>query len=645
MLPPRFLALICAALMALSACGDDASTDPSPPQTCESDADCGPCMACTHGQCQARSQGQDSCFNQIDDDCDGVVDNGCVETCRGVEQGCDGMRFFACDAGRETTSESCDAVAGGYCTDAGCASGCTPGESVCNGGVAGHPYQCSAEGALEQIDTCEAAEHCAEGSCVADLCVEGTTSCRGGTPVSCDANGVTETPLAPCQDGEVCVDGACVADTPVDPPAACAQISADIEAAMGASIRVSPAGPGQVTVDGATTTLRSVVSGASAGDTILLEDGEYTFAESDGDSYTGLYFTTPNLTLRSVSGDPASVVLDSAYADHGGESAPITVAASGITLSGFTVKRSIFHLIHVWSGGDDVHVHNVRLIDGGQQFLKVSPGGEDLVTGGHVTCSSFLMTPAGRRNIWGYGPAGGGTRCYTGGIDTHSTDSWTISDNTFEGIYCEATGGHPEHGKKRDGVEESTYVGGLAEHAIHMWDSSPGTRHVIERNQITNCARGIGLGLGSTHRVFDGLVRNNMITSEHAASSEHDVGIMIEGASGVRVLGNTVWLSSPDSYPNAIEYRFDATTDTDLFNNLTNRAITSRNGGQGVLKTNVTSARADWFVAPAAGDLHLSSCAQPEVSGAGTADAELLVDFDGDARGAEAPDVGADQCQ
>jgi hypothetical protein len=177
-----------------------------------------------------------------------------------------------------------------------------------------------------------------------------------------------------------------------------------------------------------------------------------------------------------------------------------------------------------------------------------------------------------------------------------------------------------------------------------MWDSGPGSRHVVERNRIVNCARGIGFGLGSTLRVNDGVVRNNMIFSEHAGSSEHEVGIMIEGAQNVKVHNNTVFMSHPSAYSNAIEYRFDTTVATELVNNLTNRNIASRDGAQGSSSTNVSAAAAGWFVAADAGDLHLSSCDIAEVDGAGTNVEGLTVDFDNEPRGSGSPDIGADQC-
>jgi hypothetical protein len=426
--------------------------------------------------------------------------------------------------------------------------------------------------------------------------------------------------------------------------AACAAKSAAIHAKTGTTIVVKPAASGKVTIVGQLQqkTLRQVVSSASAGDIILLEDGTYTFNDAPSGSYSGLYFTKANVVMRSKSGNREAVILDSNYADHGGQTAVISVDAPGVVLADFTVKRSIFHLIHLWAKGDKVVIHNVAMIDGGQQFIKASPGSSASVDDVEVTCSSFVMTSAGRDNVWGYGSQTGGTRCYTGGIDTHDSRNWLVADNYFEGIYCNAAGvQRPAHGKKASLRNSETYTGGLSEHAIHMWDSAQGSAHIIERNQIVNCARGIGIGLRDD--VYGTIVRNNMIFSKHAGGGEHDVGINIDRGHNVSVLNNTVFLSSPQAYDNAIEYRYDVSSGLQIKNNLTNKRIHARDNAKASLAANVQNAKGAWFVDPAAGDLHLRSCSQSTVAGKAVSLGDIKDDIDGDPRGASS-DIGADQC-
>jgi hypothetical protein len=185
-----------------------------------------------------------------------------------------------------------------------------------------------------------------------------------------------------------------------------------------------------------------------------------------------------------------------------------------------------------------------------------------------------------------------------------------------------------------------TYRGGLAEHAIHMWDAEDGGGHVLERNTIANCARGIGLGLVA--EVHDTIIRNNMVFSEHAGSSEHDVGIVIERAHDTRVEHNTVYYASPDAYANAIEFRWSSTANVTLANNLTNGRVQPRDGATATLEGNVTDAEASDFVDAARGDLHLARCDLDGIAGAGASSA-VSDDVDGEPRDTP-PDVGADEC-
>lgn len=426
-------------------------------------------------------------------------------------------------------------------------------------------------------------------------------------------------------------------DDPPDPSAACEDF--ELPPRNGAEIIVAPAGDGQVTVDGQMTTLRSVVSGLSSGDTVLLQDGTYTFDDSPDGSYSGLYFTTPDVTLRSMSGEASAVILDSAYVSHGGSTAPITIDAAGVVVADITVQRSIFHLIHLWASGDDAIIHNVNLIDGGQQFVKASPGNSAIVDNVEVSCTSFTMTDAGRDNVWGYGSQDGATTCYTGGIDTHDATNWYVHDSYFAGIYCDASGvQRPAHGRfpeQRDGM---TYNGGLAEHCVHMWDSESGSGHVISRNRFFDCARGIGLGFND--QVYGSQILNNMVYSQHAGSGEHDVGISIEEGVDTWVAHNTVFFSHPDAYANRIEYRFNTTTNLTMHGNLTNGEIRARDGAVAADVDNVLVAEATWFVDADAGDLHLVNCDTPGSVGVV---GEVPNDFDGDARtGSTTP--GADHC-
>lgn len=427
---------------------------------------------------------------------------------------------------------------------------------------------------------------------------------------------------------------------PPPQPSACQDTTDAIVAATGNTITVSPAGDGEVTVDGNTTTLRSVLQGVQDGDTVLLEDGTYTLPEA-GNGYSGIYITTPNVTLRSASGNASAVIIDTAYRLHGGQTATITVDAPGVVLANFTVRRSVFHLIHLWENGDDALIHDVILEDGGQQFMKASPG-SGFVDDVTVSCSQFVMSADGRDNVWGYGSQNGNTRCYTGGIDTHDARRWHVHDSYFQGIYCNGDGPQrPVHGRAPDARNGMTYTGGLSEHAIHMWDAESGGGHIIERNTIVDCARGIGLGFNA--ETYDSVIVNNTVSSRFENTPEHDVGISVMRAHDTQVAHNTVIYTSPSAYPDAIEYRYGSTSNLSVVNNLTNQNVRARDGANADTQSNVTDADPSWFVDADGGNLHLGSCDLTSVVDAGSAFPSVTGDIDGETRDG-ASDIGADEC-
>ena len=478
------------------------------------------------------------------------------------------------------------------------------------------------------------------GSAESGPASEGPDGSEGGSDGTTGPSG--ETTVGASDDassgGEDSSDTSDTTDPPIDPPAACDEL--ELPARDGAEIRVSPAGDGVVMVEGmGEMTLRAAVSLASSGDTVLLADGTYLLSDAPDGSYSGIYITTPDITLRSESGDPSSVVIDGAYRSQGNGSAPITIAAPGVAVADLTVTRSIFHLIHLWADGDAALIQRVRLIDGGQQFLKASVD-SGTVDDVEVSCSEFRMTAEGRDNAWGYGDPNGNTTCYTGGIDTHNATGWSVHDNVFEGIYCDADGvQRPAHGRFPEQRGGMTYVGGLSEHAIHMWDSPQGTGHDVVRNQIVNCARGIGIGF--VDPVYGTRVANNMVFSEHAGSREHDVGISIERGVDILVAHNTVFMSHPDAYGSGIEYRFGETSNLTLHGNLSNRDIRARDGATAQEEGNVVGGDGSWYVEPDVGDLHLVDCAGVDSV---ARHPEVLEDIDGTPR-EETTLVGADVCE
>lgn len=343
----------------------------------------------------------------------------------------------------------------------------------------------------------------------------------------------------------------------------------------------------------------AVVDANAGGDkNILIADGEYDL------SGVALSITADGVTVRSASGKRAAVVLDNKY-DAGGTSGIFRILASHVTIADMTLKRPYYHAIHMSPNGADttgILIDNVHIIDPGEQAIKINADARDNVTYSvnNSTIKNCLieLTSVGRSNL-----TYTGYPCYTGGIDGHWADNWQVQDNVIKGFWCSD---------------------GLSEHGIHFWNNS--SNILVERNQIIDCDRGIGFGLG-TDGNSGGIIRNNMIYHgpDHGFS---DVGISVESTPNAQVYNNTIYHGHDYS---AIEYRFAGTANILIANNLTNRSIWQRDGASGQVVNNFTLAQATWFKDVAAGDLHLAGSIS-DVVDKGQAISGLTDDFDAETR-------------
>jgi hypothetical protein len=347
----------------------------------------------------------------------------------------------------------------------------------------------------------------------------------------------------------------------------------------------------------------AIAQANSGGDRLIeLSDGEY-YLDS------GMWVSASGVTVRGLSGNRDAVQILGQGMD-GGVSHVFWAAASDFTVRDVTLGNVANHAVQVHGdmGVSNFQMINCRVIDTGEQMLKVSydPARPDLrATNGLVEGCLFEFT-AGIGNQW-----------YTGGIDAHQSTGWIIRSNTFRGIRSPADD--------------------VAEFAVHFWSDSVDT--IVEKNLIINCDRGIGFGLGDRgHR--GGVIRNNIIYHD-SSEGFADVGIGLESATGAMVYNNTVY--QEHSYPRAIEYRFGSTSGCYIANNLVNRSIGSRDGGQADLQSNITNAQAGWFRDVAAGDLALNGRIG-EVVDRGVGIEGLVDDFFGTSRPQGAGiDIGANE--
>ena len=355
--------------------------------------------------------------------------------------------------------------------------------------------------------------------------------------------------------------------------------------------------------------LINAVNGAQPDTTIYIADGTYRGR---------LNINTDGLTLRSLSGDRDKVILDGGSQYSVDE--PIAIHnAKDVTIADLTIKRAFNHLVHVSGNSHRTKLYNLKLIDAREQFIKINFNG-DAPDFGEIACSHFELTSAGRDFVENNPTPG--FLCYTGGIDTHEGDGWTVRDNYFRDIYCTN--------------------GGLAEHCIHFWDGADNT--VVERNIVVNCGRGIGFGLGSQGTKGGRIVNNFVCVDNIPGSPGPDVSIGLERAEGALVAYNSVYVGNGYA-SNSIELRFPETNGTAV-NNLTTTLIRDRNNPQSGKRNNYQGTAA-LFTAPGVCDLHLKAGAAgigDVVDQAENIQQEFQVnsDIDGGARGSS-PDIGADE--
>ncbi len=312
-----------------------------------------------------------------------------------------------------------------------------------------------------------------------------------------------------------------------------------------------------------------------------------------------------NLSIIGATGNADDVVIKGQGWDDASVTHIFNVAADFFTVANMTIGEVFYHPIQVHSNpndADDFLAQNVKFVDAKEQLLKVSGGGSLFADRGKILCCEFEFT------------SGIAYQNYTGGIDAHRSIDWRVAHCTFKGI------------RSPNDI--------LAEHAIHFWKECEGT--LVENNHIIDCDRGIGFGLGNdpTNGHIGGLIMNNFV---HTST---DVGIGLEHAPDANVYNNTV---ITDNYPRSIEYRFAATTNVHIVNNITNGEISDRSSGSsGTLETNYLTTDLSIFTDAAVYDYHLASDV-PEIVDAGTDLTEVLTDYDCEPRNNGTYDIGADE--
>ena len=372
---------------------------------------------------------------------------------------------------------------------------------------------------------------------------------------------------------------------------------------------------GDVIIVSTVTELQDSVGNITSGDTIMVEDGIYELTNTlvfDG----GIQ----DVALIGNSGNRDSVIIKGKGMDNPNYgNVPHIIMLRNVSnayIANLTLEDVYYHpiIIQAEQNAFSPHMNNLHIIDAGEQFVKVTSGGSAGPYCDYGILENSCLEYTDRARSW-----------YTNGIDCLAVLGWIVRDNEF--------------------IRIRAPVGQLAGAAILFWQNSLET--IVERNKLVECDMGISFGNPSGpgpnarngETVYDhqeGIIRNNFIFR----NGDGDVGITLNKANNFKVYNNTVVLNGT-FYWN-IEYRFIPSTG-DIYYNLVDGDIISRDGASADSIGNITSVDSSWFVDIVNGDLHLTEAATPVIDQADYV-SEVPDDIDEDIRPIGiSSDIGADE--
>ena len=371
--------------------------------------------------------------------------------------------------------------------------------------------------------------------------------------------------------------------------------------------------------------LNSAINNLSSGDVIIISNGTYNLT-----STLVINNKSPeisNVTIRGLTGNRDDVELWCPGMGVYSSSAPHCFniyKVQNLTIKDLTCGKTYWHPITVSgiSNPDNLVFKNLRLLDAGQQFIKVNNGENPKADNGTVEDCLIEYTDYA---FWD------GDKYYCQGIDKiGGGDNWTVRNCTIKNVRP-----HPDHLSGAGGVGA----------AITFWQG--GANNLIEKNTIINCRKGIEIGIGNGGGIDSPTIVKNNFIYRGASEVGGDTGVLVNDSPNTKVYNNTVILSDtfdPGAGAVTIEYRFDGSTCLEMKNNLSDGDIWHRTPGLNpTFTSNIFSAVSSWFVDSDNADLHLAYLATEAID-SGVTLAEVTDDIDGNLRpNGIAPDIGADE--
>jgi len=376
-----------------------------------------------------------------------------------------------------------------------------------------------------------------------------------------------------------------------------------------------------ITPQQGTSAIQSAINNATGALTIYLANGTYSVAGGQ------INITKPDITIRSLSGNRDSVIIQGGGMLAGTGYHGISILRPDVTIADLTIRNidthgidiNFWYLISLGMNTDlnNILLHNLHIVDCREQLVKMSYSGNSSQSGdnGIIECCLIEYTTSLPGSSW-----------YTNGIDLHFANNWMIRDNTIRNI--------------KHGPNTTTDAGP----AILLFNGGSGS--IIERNSVINCDEGIFAGnWGNAPNVSyrNAVIRNNIIRGH--ANSRCGVGVVM--APNCKIINNTIYSPGGTAWTAqvfSIEVTGDSCTNILIQNNLADEPYYNNSNLAPVptFVTNDFTATSVYFVNTNATnpDLHLSSTSA--AIDAGTLTPDISDDFDCGNR-AGLCDIGADE--
>ncbi len=325
-------------------------------------------------------------------------------------------------------------------------------------------------------------------------------------------------------------------------------------------------------------TLQNAVGELRSGDSILIEDGVYYLTS------TLVINNKPdkisNVLIGGLSGDRDKVEIYCPGMGIKSKTAPHCFAiynAADVEIRDLTCGKTYWHPITIQgaAGAERPILRNLRLVEAGEQFVKINNREAEKCDGGLIEdcLIEYFDYPHWKDGYY-----------YTQGIDKiGGGDDWIVRRCTARNIRP-----HPEHADQAGGCGA----------AITFWQG--GSNNLIEKCLILNCGKGIEIGLGDGGGIEGPSLVRNCVVYRAPEEVGGDIGILVNDSPGAKIYNNTVILNGtfdPGSGPKTMEYRFDGSVDCEFINNLSDGEIWHRTSGlDPTISHNFFEANSDFFV-------------------------------------------------